>query len=235
MNPDFPHPPQPIHGFFFLTPYEHHQSIVHSLDSQVYLATSPGSWLPPLEELVALLRIRYGGSARHWRQTKVIGGVLLTLPPWLRPDALIDDSGYWETGWGLQMLPWQCIDNPAVLPILDRVQIIIHDFPIEFWHLHYFKQATAAMGVIMGFGLRHSAGRDKDGVTLFLDCPDTILVPYWLHIDHPNGHWSRCKVELHGRPPLPELNTPQAPPPPPDIPLVTSVLFTLACCNSGWL
>lgn len=211
MDLDLPPIPQQSFSLCVLSQIDDHHRLIRDLDAQVFVATTHGSQIPPTDELVALLRIKYGGSASHWSQTIVGDGVLTRLPPWLRSDDLIDDSAYWERGWGLQMLPWQCVDNPKSQPLPLRVQVTIWDFPLEYWHLHYFKQVTASMGTITGFHRRHIDGRDKSCISLYLDCPNVHLVPFKLYVLH-NERWSECKVTLHGRQ---ESENPNSPGPPP--------------------
>lgn len=109
------------------------------------------------------------------------------------------------------MLPWQCVDSPRSQLLPTRVQVTIWDFPIEYWHLHYFKQVTASMGKITGFYRRHIDGRDKSCISFYLDCPDPHLVPFKMYVLH-NERWSECRVTLHGRQEPDDLNAPPLPP-----------------------
>lgn len=206
----------------YLIPSEDHLRLVQELDSQVFVARTTDGPFQTREALTALLRIRYGGGIAQWHLTEVHGGALVVVPPWLRPDDLIHDSEFWERGWDLQMVPWQCIDHPIALSPLTRVRITIWDFPVEYWNIHYFKQVTASMGIIEGFAQRHIGGRDKKGATIFLHCADLNLIPYSLTVVF-NGGWICCQVDLHGRPPLLGDDQPPPPPPqPPDLPQPTS-------------
>lgn len=213
MDLDFPQIPQQPFSLCVLSPIADHHRLVRDLDAQVFVATTAGSQIPPPEQLRALLRIRYGGITSSWTQIEVQGGVLVRIPPGLRSDDLIDDTAYWERGWGIQMLPWQCIDNPRSQPLPLRVHVTIWDFPIEYWHLHYFKQVTASMGTITGFHSRHWNGRDKSCISLYLDCPDVHLVPFKMYVLH-HERWSECRVTLHGRQD-PDDHDFQGPPPEP--------------------
>lgn len=96
MALDLPPFPQQQFSLCELTLIDDHHRITSDLDMQVFVEMTSGSQIPPTDELVALLRIRYGGTGSHWTQTLVSGGVLVRLPPWLRRDDLIDDSAYWE-------------------------------------------------------------------------------------------------------------------------------------------
>lgn len=194
-----------------LSPIADHHRLVRDLDAQVFVATTSGSQIPPPEELHALLRVRYGGINSMWTQTVVQGGVLVRIPPGHRSDDLIDNTAYWERGWGIQMLPWQCVDSPRSQLMPLRVHVTIWDFPIEYWHLHYFKQVTASMGTITGFHSRHSNGQDKSCISLYLDCPDVHLVPFKMYVLH-HESWSECRVTLQGRQD-PDAHDFQGPPP----------------------
>lgn len=64
-------------------------------------------------------------------------------------DTLYLDSDFWEQH-NLVVHPWKTLDTLTVVQQSTRVMVTIRDFPLDFWHPVYFRQATVNMGSMLG-------------------------------------------------------------------------------------
>lgn len=214
MEAEFPNPNQIHTQFCFLPPLEGHELITQDLDQSVLLySTSPVLQLSRAQVLRALM-VRYGGSPRSWRIRNVQRGYLIYLPQWLYNDELNLDSHFWERH-NFILQPWQAIIGSDPLPPMHRVHLTILDFPIDHWHSYYFHHAMASMGFLRGIQRECLNGDDSTAIRLWLDTPDTSLIPFQLVVGH-QGCWTACQVLMDGRLDAPQ-DFPQPPPQWPDM------------------
>lgn len=96
------------------------------------------------------------------------------------------------------MRHWSYLNASLSLPPTRRVSIKIHDFPVDFWHPTYFRQAITGMGTLAGIPADVARGDNKAFVQLSINCHDVLLIPYTLMLGH-DGKWTSCRVELEGR------------------------------------
>lgn len=213
MELEFPNPNQLLTQYCFLTPMDGHERILQDLNSAVLLySIAP---IPQLNKtlLSRLLVERYGGSPNCWRIRRVPRGFLIYLPSWLYNDEFYLDSSFWERQKFLPQ-PWQALNGSEPLPDMHRVHLTILDFPIDFWHPFYFREALASMGIVRGVQRECLNGDDSTAVRLWLDSPDLQLIPFQLIVGH-DGRWTTCQILLDGRL---DSNPDYPPPPPPHSP-----------------
>ena len=158
----------------------------------------------------SLLFERYGGSLSDWSPVPVRKGFLLKVPDWVTPDDLEADFAFWETNLSLVILPWQTQTRTDPLPPSNRTLLRIHNFPLDYWHPYYFRQAVSGIGVLMGVSQEGLRGSNKTSLSLLVDCYDYALIPCILRVGH-GSRWSDCPVEransdghLQGNPPPPD-------------------------------
>lgn len=213
MEVEFPIPNQLLTQYCFLTDLEGHERLVQDLDQAVLLySTSPTLQLNRAQVCRTLVE-RYGGTTANWRIRSVPRGFLIYLPQWLYRDELNLDSHYWERH-NFILQPWQALNGSDPLPTLHRVHLTILDFPLDYWHPFYFRQAMASIGFVKGIQRECLNGEDSTAIRLWLDTPDTSLIPFQLMVGH-QDRWTACQILMEGR-----LEPPQefSPPPPPHLP-----------------
>lgn len=134
------------------------------------------------------------------------------IPDWVPQGVLDRDSEYWEE-LHLVVLPWQTLQGSNPARLRRRVLLRIRDFPIDFWHPTYFRQATTSMGVMVGFAADTLTSGDMARVLILLDCYDTTIIPPSIHIFHAD-QFTECLIDFEA---WPEVDGPLPPhPPPPD-------------------
>lgn len=213
---DRPYPPlqQLEKQFCFLSPKEEHDRLLIDLHNEVVMVPFAPAYQPTKEELTSLLVARYGGSNPNWKLQSTRLGFLVHSPDWLLPDQILYDSFLWERDFGLQVLPWNCLDSSFTLPPRRRVLVMIKNFPVDYWHPCYFRQATSSWGTMAGIAPENLSGEDKTVLKMLMDVHDNKLVPFKLFVGHQN-RWTECEVEMDGRrAPRPVSDTP---PPPPNL------------------
>lgn len=184
--------------YCFLSPQDECNRIMVDLDNTVMFTSIDRSHPPPLEDFLALrLQDRYGGSPANWSPVPVKNGFLLKVPDWISCDALEGDSEFWELCYSLAIVPWQTQIRSDPLPLVERVLISILDFPLDYWHPVYFRQAVSGMGKMVGIDQQSLRGISKKCVNLMIDCVDRRLIPRRLYVGHGN-QWSKCLVVHHG-------------------------------------
>lgn len=210
-----PLPNQLLSQYCFLSPSDGHDRLVQDLDSAVLLYSMVP--LPQLtrSQLCRILVERYGGSQQSWRIRRVPRGFLIYLPRWLYRDELNLDSHYWQQHHLLPQ-PWQALNGSNPLPTLQRVHLTILDFPIDYWHPYYFRQALASMGFVTGVHRDSSTGDDSTAVRLWLDTFDPGLIPFQLMVHHDEG-WTTCQILMEGRLDGDHVAPPPPPPESPDL------------------
>lgn len=201
--------------FCFLSPLDEHCRLLPDLHASVVLESHDFTALPTVHHLANMLTAQYGGYPANWAITPVNAALLLRVPDWISAEELLLDADYWDHTHYLKILPWQHLSTAVPLPELTKVRVTLRNFPIDFFHPHYYRQATASMGVMTGVDRDCLRGSHRSYVRLFLDCPDLRLIPHILVVGH-NGAWTECPVELEMRGALPGAPQPPAPPPPPN-------------------
>lgn len=196
----------------FLSPLDEHHHILLDLNGTVAITAIQDAPLPTIPSLTTTLITRHGGSPSNWRFKIIHHGFLVKPPDWVSPDDLLLDYELWEP-LRLAVHPWQCIESSSPLPPCTRAHISIHDFPLEFWHPFYFRQAVTSMGTLVGVSSEALRGLNRKEVGLVIDCPDLNLVPFTLRVGH-RDRWTDCHVVLEGRPSALESHD-QPPQPPP--------------------
>lgn len=181
------------------------------LNRTVFITALEEHLLPPEEETCSLLWARCGGNLQDWRLSPVTKGYLLRVPNWLHPDDLIMDYEFWVREYHLLILPKQTLNRTDPLPPRQQRVVTLHDFPIDYWHPFYFRQATSGMGILAAVFQQSLRGEGKPNAKLLIHCNDPNLIPHKLIVGH-GEDWTECLVELEGRQLLPEADHP----PPPD-------------------
>lgn len=181
----------------FLSPPEMHNRIMVDLDSSVLFTVMSGHTPPSSHLLSHHLLNRYGGSSDDWSPVPVKNGFLLKLPDWVTQDELEGDSPFWEDLLALIILPWQTQNRSDPLPPSSQLLILVHDFPIAYWHPIYFRQAVSGMGNLLGVSNDALRGTDKSKLCLRIECYDLGLIPTVLRVGHGN-RWSDCLIERIG-------------------------------------
>lgn len=120
------------------------------LNNTILLTTREGHLPPSREELSRALLHRYRGLEANWLLSSVSGGFLIQIPDWASQDGIEGDAEFCESHYHLLPLPWQTQNRTYPLSQSQLVDITIHNFPLDFWHPFYFRQAVAAMGVLTG-------------------------------------------------------------------------------------
>ncbi|KAF3335889.1 hypothetical protein FCM35_KLT20396 [Carex littledalei] len=146
MEPDqLPHPGYAV----FLSPLdEHHRLLMNLNNSIVFQPTRPIA--PSLSNLQQLLASRYGGVLNNWSIRRVANSFLVRIPEWVFSDDPYLDEDFWALH-HLVVLPWQTLDGSEPGNSGHRIMVTIYDFPLDFWHPIYFRQATVGMGRMLGF------------------------------------------------------------------------------------
>lgn len=203
MERPYPFPAQiQDHHYCFLSPPDEHCRLLVELGCSVWIEPLNHIALPASDQLLQLLIDRYGGAAPNYHISSLKQGYLVRFPDWLIPEEPLLDADYWEHTHQVKVLPWQSINPSSFMPPSFRATIKIHDFPVDFWHPVYFRQAMSAMGVIVAIPGEVLRGQNKAFVKLFLDCYDPKLIPHRIYVGH-GEKWSECRVELQGRPTQP--------------------------------
>lgn len=187
--PSFPPPPQLTNQFCFLSPYEERDRIRIDLNQSVLLIPSDS---PPNINTMQLARIlcaRYGGSSPNWGIQRVRLGYLVKLPDWTSQDQIYMDEQFWfEMRFTINT--WWALQDAAPLPTPVDLVIAISDFPTNFRHPYYYRQATSAMGIMMGV-----VGIDRLQIRLMLRCYARELIPAYLFVGH-GELWSKCTISV---------------------------------------
>lgn len=207
----YPFTPQLQSQYCFLSPPDENRRLLVELANSIWVRPLLPHRLPSSDQLIQLLIGRYGGAVPNYSITPLKEGFLVKVPDWLLPDEPLLDANYWEQTHQIKVMHWGFINQSAFLPPTFRAMITIHDFPVDYWHPVYFRQATSAMGVIVAIPGEVLRGRNQGKVRLLLDCVDPKLIPHKLILGH-GDKWTTCKVHLDGRP---DQGDGAAPPPPP--------------------
>lgn len=195
----YPFSPQLQSQYCYLSPMEEHHRLMVELNRSIWVRPIHPYTLPSSDQLVQLLITRYGGAATNYSVSALKQGFLVGFPDWLIPEEPLLDANYWEQNHQLRVLPWQRISPSHYLPPSFQAIVTIHDFPVDFWHPVYFRQAISAMGVLVAIPGEVLRGDNKGQVKLLIDCVDPKLIPYKLIVGH-GEEWSECRVSLQGRP-----------------------------------
>lgn len=187
-----------------------------NLNNTILFSATNGAQPPPRDALCRSLCFRYGGNEANWSTAEVSGGFLVRIPEWITQDEIEGDADFWEHTHQLILLPWQTLNRADSLPLATLADITIHNFPIAFWHPFYFRQAVAAMGALTGISELCLRGLQKSKLRLRIQCSDLNLIPYTLFVGHGN-QWSKCKIDLRGRPDQADDHHPPPQPPSPDV------------------
>lgn len=195
------------------SPNDEHNRLLIELQNGVVMVPFAPAYQPTKDELTSYLVARYGGSTPNWKLHFTRLGYLVHSPDWLLPDQILHESYFWERDFGLQVLPWSCLDSSSSLPPRRRVLVLIKNFPVDYWHPCYFRQATSSWGTMAGIAPENLSGDDKKVLKLLMDVHETKLVPFKLFVGHQN-RWTECEVDIDGR--RAPRNRSDNPPPPPD-------------------
>lgn len=207
MDQNDTHPPPPNTIHCFLSPPAEHQRLRLVLNTSVVL--QPTNVAAPLpHELIQLLVTRYGGAPENWHIRRVYTAFLIAIPDWVFGDDFYLDEAFWETH-HLAVHPWQTLDGSAASPLAQRVTIKVTDFPLDYWHPVYFRQATSSLGTLLGMAPEAIEG-NMATIRLLIATHDLSLIPPTITLHH-NNRTSICPVFLEGNPD-------RAPPPPPGLP-----------------
>lgn len=160
--------------------------MLEELNRSVYVTSLEAHLLPTATEAATFLLQRCGGQPHEWVLTPVKRGYLLKVPTWLHPADLVRDYEYWVSHHYMLILPWQTLDRDDTLPPKQSVILTIHSFPLDYWHPKYFRQVTAAMGILTGVSQEALRGENKTHLKLMIDCHDLKLIPHTLVVGH-NG------------------------------------------------
>lgn len=209
MEQNYPLQRQITTQFCFLSPLDGHESVIQDLNSAVLLYSTQLTPSLNYDQVLQTLQVRYGGSASQWRVRRVSSGYLIYIPTWLYRDELYLDSHFWECHFFIPH-PWQALNATDSLPPLQRVYLTILDFPLDYWHPYYIRQAMASMGVVTAIHRDCLSGEDYVSIRLWLDTPNLNLVPFWLKVGHQTS-LSTCPIFMEGR--QSPANFPPYPPP----------------------
>lgn len=210
MARSFPSPPPLNLLHCFLSPKEEHDRILVDLNLTILFTAINGQRPPTSPRFADHLQARYGGYNSDWSPVTVDNGFLLKVPNWISQDEIEGDAPYWESLCSLTTQPWQTQLRSDPLPPPIRVHLTIHDFPLDYWHPLYFRQAVSGLGIMVGVSQDALRGFNKAVLCLWVDCYDLNLIPTTLRVCHESG-WSDCLVEWQdGASPTFTL-----PPPPP--------------------
>lgn len=201
--------------YCFLSPTEEQSLIRQELDQTIFITALEDHLLPPKHELQMYLHGRCGGDAQDWELDVARKGYLLKVPQWLHPQDLIMDYEFWVRRYYLLLLPWQTLNRADLLPPKQNIIITISDFPVNYWHPRFFRQVTAAMGILREVAHQNLTGKNKALLRLGLECYDLSLIPPSIFVGH-DGQWTECRVEIEGR--HTARNGGDSPPPPPSSP-----------------
>lgn len=208
MTTSLASPPQIQSQYCFLSPLDVHESLVAELNNTVLLYSTQQEAAISRHQLRHNLRARYGGTHQDWKIKVVSRGFLILIPNWLYHDELHLDSHFWSR-YNLVVQPWQALDRSHVLPAMHRVRLTIVDFPIDYWHPFYIRQATSSMGLVSGIHRDCVEGEDRVTIRAWLDTPDLNLIRHYLYLGL-CGLWTECRVFVEGRPPLLHATSPAA-------------------------
>lgn len=209
----FPSPPQIASQYCFLSPLEEQQRLRIELNYSVLLCPMANTPRTSTMQLTHLMTGRYGGSLENWEVKPVRLGYLVKLADWVSQDQLYHDDVFWAER-GFTMNTWWALNSSNLLPPPVEVVISITDFPADFQHPYYYRQATSAMGVltrVLRAGRHDSTGSQ---VRLGLTCYTAALIPSSLYVGH-NGRWTKCSISVE-RDHLQGEAENGPPPPPPD-------------------
>lgn len=112
----------------------------------------------------------------------------------------------------MDISPWQTLDGSSETIPGQRFSITIQDFPIDFCHPSYFRQATSSMRVLLGFATGNLNGNNLARVKLLMESLDESYFPPSIHIFH-QGRVSVCLITMEDQQPW--LQQPPPPPSPP--------------------
>lgn len=201
-------PPIPAYRCF-LSPLDTHNHLVVDLNNSVVFQPlrQPG---PRLPDLLQLLVSRYGGSPSNWSIKRVSTAFLVQIPDWIFGDDIHLDSDFWHL-FHIEILPWQTLDASTPTNPCGRLIITVHDFPLDFCHPIYLRQATTTIGVLLGF----TAGNMNKGnfarIQLLMETFHEGFVPPFIHVFHA-GKQTICPITIDGW---------EHPPPPPHTPPIS--------------
>lgn len=196
MENQFPLPNQIHAQYSFLSDLDGHHRIVQDLDQSVLLYSTTHHLQLTLYEVSQILTTRYGGNAANWRIRSVPRGFLIYPPIWLYRDEFNLDSHYWGTK-GFIPQPWQTLNRSDPLPQMHRVHLTILDFPIDYWHPHYFRQALISVGKVSSIHRDCITGEDSTALRLWIDTPHTNLIPHKLYLGL-QENWTECTILMEG-------------------------------------
>lgn len=204
------YPANPI----FLSPMDEHNRLLLELsNSAVFQPINPSA--PSLVTLRQLLTSRYGGSPDNWKIRPVANAFLVKIPDWVFSDDPYLDEEFWAL-YHLQVLPWETLDGAEQASQRQRIMVTIHNSPLDVWHPIYFRQATVAMGVMLGFLSNTMTTGNMARARILIACPNTDIIPPYISVHHMNKI-THCPVEWEPLQDLDESPTPPDSPLPPPL------------------
>lgn len=165
---------------------------------------------PPQNHIQQLLVSRYGGLIAEWKIRRVSTAYLIHVPTWLSQDEFYLDTLFWAI-YHLEVLPWQTLDSSSPISPTQRICLTIHDFPVDFLHPSYLRQATTGMGVLIGYASSDIVEGNLARVRLLIETLDPSYVPPSICIFH-NGRVSVCLITMNEEGPADPPTHPQPPP-----------------------
>lgn len=199
----------PPHRCFLSPLHDHHQLLLNLNSSVVFQPLRQEA--PPGHHLSQLLVSRYGGSTGDWQIRMVDSAFLIRAPNWLALQEFYLDEEFWGI-YHFSILPWQTLDGSSPTCPKQRMAITMHDFPVDFCHPTYLRQATAAMGVLIGYAPGNLMEGNLAHIRILLESFDPSFIPPCVRIFH-NDRVSLCPVTVEEY----DLQDEQPPSPPPDL------------------
>lgn len=191
----------------FLSPLQEHYHLLIDLNaSVVFQPTHPNA--PSQVQLQRLLASRYGGVEASWALRGVSNAFLVRVPHWLGREEFDLDEEFWAL-YHYSILPWQTLDGSSTTSAYRRLVIAIHDFPIDFIHPHYLRQATGVMGILVGYARASHEDGNLSKIRLLIETIDACFVPPCVHVFH-GGRFTVCPVSIEN--PILGQDDPNLPP-----------------------
>lgn len=187
----------------FLSPLDTHHHLLVDLKKSVVFQPLRQQGLR-LPDLLQLLVSRYGGSPSNWSIRNVSTAFVVQITDWIFGDDIHLDSDFWIL-FHMAILPWQTLDGSVPTNPRGRLIITIHDFPLDFSHPHYLRQAITSIGVLLGFATGNMNRGNLARIKLLMETFHEGFVPLSIYVFHA-GKLSICPITTDGW---------EHPPPPP--------------------
>lgn len=82
-------------------------------------------------------------------------------------------------------------------PPYFRVNLVVLHYPLEFWHLSFFKQLTSSFGCTVYIADGNAKGNDRTSLRLLIRAVDPLRISKTIVILH-EERWKRCRVVVKG-------------------------------------